>query len=228
MGIGNTSTSGPAVRFINGASRNTIQSCGIGAINTATTSGVVLFSTSNGVTGNNNNTIDSCTIGDLTTGAFPANGITSIGTASTAQLNTGNVISNNNIANFFSAGSATNGILLTTNTNLSNTGWTITNNRLFQTAPRTYTTGTTHRAIQINGGSDYTISGNTIGFASPAGAGTYAMAGAVSTSFQGIAFAGGDGRNSIQGNTISGISLSTTTGTLTGITVTAVTNPGST
>ncbi len=218
--VSDTATAGIAVRFINGASRNTIKFVTMTGASTSTTGGVVVFSTTNGVTGNNNNTIDSCDIANA--GILnPVNGITSIGTASTALVNTANTISNNNISNFFSATAATNGILVTTNTNLSNIGWTISNNRLFQTATRTYTTGNTHRGMLISGGSGHTISGNTIGFANSAGTGTYTMTGTVATTLIPIQMQVGDGVNTISGNTIAGISLQGTTGSLNGIVVTS-------
>ena len=50
--------------------------------------------------------------------------------------------------------------------------WTITNNKLFQTATRIYTTSNTHNGINVAVGSGYTITGNTIGFADSAGNGT--------------------------------------------------------
>ncbi len=216
LSIANTATAGSALRLIDGASRNVIKFCSLQAVNTSTTGGVVLFSTSSGVTGNNGNTLDSCDIRDGAT--TPVNGITSIGTAGTNTLNTGNTISNCNIFNFFSATVATNGILVTTNTNLSNTGWTIANNRIFQTAARTYTTGNSHRGILVNGGSSYTVSGNVIGFAAADGTGTYSMTGTVTTSFVGIQMSVGNAPSSIQGNTVSGISLgSNGAGTLQGI-----------
>ena len=216
--IANTSTTGVVVRFINGALSNTIQFATLAGVNTSTTGGVVLFSTSAGVTGNNKNTIDSCDVRDGAT--TPVNGIASIGTASTNLLNTGNTISNSNIFNFFSATTATRGITVTVNTNLSNTGWTISNNRLFQTAARNYTTTNTHIAIFVSGGNDYNISGNVVGFSSAAGTGTYTMTStAVATAFTGIQVQPGSGTNSIQGNTVAGISLGTTTGTLAGMSV---------
>jgi uncharacterized repeat protein (TIGR01451 family) len=217
--IANTSTSGHAVRFLNGASRNTIRFATVAGVNTSTTNGVVLFGTSTGVTGNNFNTIDSCDVRDGAT--TPVNLITSVGTANTNLLNTGNTISNNNLFNFFSAGTATNGLLVTTNTNMSNTGWTVANNRIFQTASRTYTTGNTHRGIFINGGSNYSVTGNVVGFAAANGTGTYTMAGTVATGFTGIQLAVGDGPNSIQGNTVTAVSLTTSTGAFTGISLTS-------
>ena len=64
--------------------------------------------------------------------------------------------------------------------NLSATGnstWTITSNKLFQTANRTYTAAQTHNGINIGTGAGYTISGNTIGFANAGGTGTTNMLG---------------------------------------------------
>ncbi len=218
--LANTATAGLAVRLINGASRNTIQFCTITGVNTSTTGGVVLFSTTTGVTGNNSNTIDTCDVGDGAT--TPVNCITSIGTASTALLNTKNTVTNSNIFNYFSAASATNGVLVTTNTNMSNTAWTISNNRFFQTASRTYTTANTHRGILIVGGHDYIVTGNVVGFANSGGTGTYTMTGTIATSFAGIQVQPGtSSTTSIQGNTVAGISLQTTTGSLTGISLTA-------
>ena len=47
------------------------------------------------------------------------------------------------------------------------------------------------------------------------------MTGAIATGFAGIQVQPGNGSNSIQGNTVAAISLGTTTGALTGISVTA-------
>jgi len=210
---------GFAVRFINGASRNTIEFVSIQGISTSTTSGVVLFSTSTGVTGNNNNTIDTCDVKPSVALSFPVNGITSIGTASTTQLNTGNTITNCNVLDFFSATTATRGILVTTNTNVSNWGWAITNNRLFQTATRTYTTGNTHIGIFVNGGNDYNISGNIVGYSASNQTGTYTMTGAVASSLTAIQVQPGVGTNSITNNTISNVSLTSTTGSFAGLSV---------
>ncbi|HRI65435.1 MAG TPA: hypothetical protein PK156_14405 [Polyangium sp.] len=219
--IENTATAGNAVRFINGASRNTVQYATINGVNNSTTSGVVLFGVAgSNTTGNNNNTIDHCDIGDGAT--TPNNAIISTGSTTGGQLNTGNVISNNNIFNFFNATSGTAGILVNTNTAVSSTGWTITNNRIFQTAPRTYTTGNTHRGILVNGGNNYTVNGNVVGFANAAGTGTYTMTGTVTSSFLGIRLQAGPIGNTIQNNTVAGISLGTnSTGTLSCISLTS-------
>ncbi|PQJ12553.1 hypothetical protein CJD36_002055 [Flavipsychrobacter stenotrophus] len=211
--ISNTGT-GAAVRFINDASNNKIIYTTLTSTETSTTNGVILFSTTTGSAGNDNNLIDNNDILDGTTA--PANGIYSSGTA--GKENDHNTVSNNNIANYFSAGSATNGIFLTT----GNTDWTITANRFYQTATRTYTTTNTHRAIQIanTAGNNFTVTNNIIGYATNAGTGIYTMTGTVGTSFVGIAMsAGTTTASTIQGNTITGIGVIGAAGTFTGINV---------
>ena len=120
--------------------------------------------------GNNGNTISTNTI--TNSGAnFPVHGIFSLGSAATPNSGT---ITGNNVQDVFSATVPTEMIAL----NLTgNTGWTITNNKLFQTATRVYTTANTHSGILVGGGAGYTISGNVIGFANSAGTGTTNMIG---------------------------------------------------
>ena len=131
---------------------------------------------------------------------------------SSAIDNSGNTISNNNIYDFFNADLASNGI----NINSNNSAWTITNNKIYQTAIRTYTTGSVHNGIVITSGSGYTITGNVIGYANSGGTGTYTMAGSVGTRFVGINLGVGTASaTSVQGNTIAGFSLNTSSNVLT-------------
>ena len=237
--ISNTNIAGFAVRFINDANNNTIRYCTIRSVETSTTLGTIVFST--GVsTGNDNNSIDNC---DILAGATtPVNGIYSLGT-SAAVDNSGNSVSNCNIADYFSAVSVTNGILLTAT---GNSGWTINANRLYQTARRSYTTGNTHNAVSILSGAGYSITNNVIGFANSAGTGfteligssavmaagfpgTYTAVAGNITRFIAInaAFTAGGAVSSLQGNTVAGINLytssgaATTNGVLCGINVTS-------
>ncbi len=232
-----------ALNFTNDASNNTVKYCTVTSRNTSTTSGTIVFGAGGLATGNDNNTIDNCSIKDDGTGN-PVNGIYSAGT-STAIDNSNNTISNNNISNYFSAGSISSGILLTST---GNSGWTITNNRLFQTATRIFTTGNTHNGISVQSGSGYTITGNTIGFANAAGTGTTNLLGnttAVTGTFPGgytvtttnanttryiainCAFTAAGTNSLIQSNTIAGFALysssgaSTTNGIWCGINVTS-------
>ncbi|MFT3911086.1 MAG: GEVED domain-containing protein [Ferruginibacter sp.] len=216
-----------AVSFNTDAVNNTIQYCTVASRNTSATSGTIIFAGGT-VSGNDNNTIDNCDILDGG-GGFPAVAIYSAGT-STAIDNSGNTISNSNIANYFSATAATAGVLLT---GTGNSGWTINNNRLYQTANRTYTSANTHFGISIGTGAGYTITNNTIGFANSTGTGNYNMLGITTvgtgsfatfpssytlgtastnaTLFRAInaSFTAGGTASSIQGNTIANIALLT-------------------
>jgi hypothetical protein len=203
--ISNTNTGGQAIRFINGASNNIVRYCNINSVNTSTVQGSIWFSTSTAVAGNTNNLIEFCNIGDGA--STPYNGIYSAGT--TGKENRDNTVSNCNIFNYFVATTASNGILLTT----ANTHWNIIGNRFYQTAPRTYTTGTTHRAIFITNtlGNAFNVSNNVIGFASPTGTGTTTMTAATTVIYNGIFLSVGNSTpSSVQGNTISGFNFTTT------------------
>lgn len=158
---------------------------------------------------------------------FSANAIYSIGT-SAAVDNSGNTINNNQISDYYSPISATNGIALTST---GNSTWTITNNKLFQTATRLYTTANTHNGINIGSGGGYTITGNTIGYANASGTGTTNLLGnsllltgfpssyvtsgtATATRYTGmtLGFTAGATVSNIQGNTIAGFALFTSSG----------------
>ncbi len=243
LSIANTNAGASyAINFTGDASNNTVKYCTVTSRNTSATSGTITFGGGT-ISGNDNNTIDNCSIKDDGTGN-PANGIYSAGT-SAAIDNSGNTISNNLISNYFSAGSVSSGILLTST---GNSGWTITNNRLFQTATRVFSTGNTHNGISVQSGSGYTITGNTIGFANSAGTGTTNLLGnttAVTGTFPSAytvtttnanttryiaincAFAAGGANSLIQSNTIGGFALysssgaSTTNGIWCGINLTA-------
>lgn len=203
--ISSTNTGGQAMRFINGASNNIVRYCNINSINTSTAQGTIWFSTSTAVAGNVNNTIEFCNIGDGA--SSPYNGIYSSGT--TGKENRNNTVSDCNIFNYFVATTTSNGIMLST----ANTHWTILNNKFYQTVPRTYTTGTTHRAIYITNtvGNAFNVTNNTIGFSSPAGTGTTTMTAATTLVFHAISLSVGNSTpSSVQGNTISGFNFTTT------------------
>jgi hypothetical protein len=238
--ISNTTASATAgtttVRFIADATNNTITNCSI--FGSSTIQGVVFFSTGT-TTGNIGNTISNNNIGPAGMN-YPIFGISSTGTSATV-VNT-ETISGNNIYDFFSAGSASIGINVTAT---GNSGWTITNNKLYQTATRVYTTANTHNGIFVGVGAGYTISGNTIGFANSNGTGTTNMIGSASaitgfpTSFATVtanatryiaingAFTAAGTNSVIKSNTIAGLALhtssgaATTNGVLCGINVTA-------
>ncbi|MBK8610410.1 MAG: T9SS type A sorting domain-containing protein [Chitinophagaceae bacterium] len=210
-------------------------------LGSAPTFGVVFFSTGT-VTGNDNNTITQCNI-SASGGGNPTNAIYSSGSSAVID-NSGNNISVNNISDYFNQGAASNGM----NINSNNSGWTITNNALYQTATRIATMAGTHNGIFITSGSGYTISNNVIGYAAPNATGTTNYIGLTSGSLGGTfpsaftaggaanatrynaincAFTTGGAVSSIQNNTIGGIALytssgaSTTFGLICGIAVTS-------
>ena len=130
---GTTGTS--TIRFIGGATSNTITNCnlqGSKGTSVATNGAVITFST-DAVTasGNDNNTISNNNIGpagaNLPTTAIQCNG----STTTTAIGNSGLVINNNNIFDFFGAAVTSAGVAFNGGCNTSS----ITNNRFYQTEP---------------------------------------------------------------------------------------------
>jgi hypothetical protein len=217
--IANTTTDFTAetstIRFINGASNNTVTNCSVqGSSTTAVTTagGTILFSTSTGGP-NSGNKISNNNIGPASAN-LPTKAVMSLGSAS-PNNNTLNVIDNNNIFDFFRPANtalAVAGISLQANT----TTVTVSNNRLYQTAPRTVTIGgPRYMGIYADigtGNGTATITGNTIGFGAADGTGTTTISGSANR-FIGISFdsASTTAVTSIQGNTISGISHSSST-----------------
>ncbi|MBS1797763.1 MAG: hypothetical protein JSS81_28330, partial [Acidobacteria bacterium] len=217
-----SSTSGTStIRFQADATGNTLTNASIlgsATMSTTTNGGVIWFAAGAVSTGNDNNTISSCNIGPAGSN-LPTKGIYGNGTTTTTALNnSNNTVSGNNIFDYFGAAVSNAGIYL----GGGNTAWTISNNKFYQTATRTITTGSTHAAIYIantTSADGFAITGNTIGYASNAGTGTYTIAGALSNTFYGIYLSGlsTSTTNNISGNTISDISFTTTsTGTTAG------------
>ena len=186
-------------------------------------------------------TVASTTITGTGTGVLN-NAIFSL--AALAIDNSGNTVTNNKIQDYYNPSTVTNGIFLST----GNSAWTITNNKLFQTANRLYKVAQTHNGINITSGGGYTITGNVIGYADASGTGTTNMMGlsigALGGTFPGsytssgaaialryiainAAFLAGGATSSIQNNTIGGFALytssgaGTTNGILCGINITS-------
>ena len=225
-------TSGTStIRFIGGASNNVITNAvirGSASMSVATNGGTIFFST-DGLTanGNDNNTISNNDIGPVGA-ALPTKGIFCNGTTTTTAIgNSGNIITNNNIFDFFGAAVTSAGVSSAGGCNT----WTITNNRFFQTGTRTWTTGANHRAIDIanstatSGAQGFTITGNTIGYASSAQTGTYTLTGSTGK-FVAIAYSGitAGALTSISNNTIASVSLTgvTSSGTSTSSPLTGI------
>ncbi len=224
----NTGTTAATLRFLADATNNTVTNCTISGSGTGTATGTIFFSTGT-TTGNTGNTISNNTI-TAAGGNSPVNGIYSLGTS--AAIPNTVTVSCNSISDYFHATNATAGINVTAT---GNTGWTISNNKLFQTATRIYTGANTHNGIFVGTGSGYTISGNTIGFANSGGTGTTNMVGntvaltgtfpssytttgtANATRYIGIncAFTAGGTNSLIQSNIIAGFALYTSSGATT-------------
>lgn len=165
-----TTSTGVTINIVNDAQNNIINYCNIKGQRASSFSGTIFIGAASTGTGNDNNTIDNNDIGEA--GSFSANGICSNGTSGKENENI--VITNNNIYNYYTGtGNDSHGIYAISNCS----GWTISGNRFYQTATRLYTGTGTHFGIYITSGSGYTISNNVVGFANASGTGTTNMIG---------------------------------------------------
>ena len=201
------------IRFIADAINNTITNCTIEGSGTGAVIGTIFFSTGS-VSGNDGNTISYSTIKSAGTN-LPTNAICSAGTSVLID-NSGNSITNNNIQDYFNAATASNsnGLYIASNSSV----WSITGNKFFQTATRTATGGSTHHAINIitAAGVNYTVNNNIIGYANSGSTGTTIYDGTTANLYRAIELTVGTSPvSNVQGNTVSGISLSTISGLIT-------------
>lgn len=193
------------IRYINDAVGDTVTNCSILGSTTSSTLGTIIFSTGT-TTGNDNNVISNCLI-DASGSNSPTNAIFSSGTATAGIENSNVTITNNQIANYFNAGLSTSGITLSA----GSINWTISNNKLYQSASRTYTTGTTHRGISAATGYGHNISGNTIGYNSSSATGMTVMTAAVAITYVAINVTVSNTQTtSIQNNRINAFNFTTT------------------
>lgn len=197
--ISNTSTSATAntstIRMYNGTTANTVQNCILEGSATTGSGAVVFFSTGT----NTNNLIGSNTIRPA--GAnLPAYAVYGSGTA-----NTSITINANNIQDYFSNTQTSFGVFAST----GSSAWTVSNNRFFQTVPRTITGASVGvRAIIISTGGGYTISNNIIGYSNSAGTGTTSYTTTqLNNLIVPIQLTGDATTSTIQGNIISNISI---------------------
>ncbi|MBS0657621.1 MAG: choice-of-anchor D domain-containing protein [Verrucomicrobia bacterium] len=168
LSLGNTSTSGVTVRLLNDATDNALRYLTVAGVNSTAASGTIVFGTTTGTTGNDNNTIDHCDIRDGA--STPLTAIYSLGSsATTAQANSGNTVSNCNIFNFYGNADAT-GVRLDS----FNSDWTITGNSFYQTATRAAVLNVSSRCVSIvaSTGGNFLVSGNVIGGTQPNAGGT--------------------------------------------------------
>ncbi len=214
--ISNTTSSATAgtctIRFIGGASNNTITRCTIkGAFSAtvATDGGNIYFATDAvASTGNDNNTISYCDIcpegAGTTSKCIYGNGTTTNYTT----YNSGNTITNNNIFDFWADAVASAGIYVGGGC----TDWNITNNKFYQTGARTQSAGSIHSAIELASANNNNmiVTGNTIGYAASGSTGTYSFTGFNSSSKFFpiyISASGATAADQIDDNTITAISV---------------------
>ena len=200
--IRNTRTSasiGTVIRFVNGATYNTIRNINIESQATLTTTGAVFFHTSTATDGNSfNNILNNHIRGRAdVSNATISNGILSNGTAT--ALNTANTITGNHIYNFNNIGLS---LVATGN----GPDWVISNNHFYNAT--TATAGQTGIAIASATSTNLSITGNFIGGSSESATGVWTNTGNVAIT--GINITNGVAK--IIGNTIANITA-TNTGT---------------
>ncbi len=207
------SATSSAIKFVNNASNNIVKYVNLSGTAQSSSSGVVVFSTTNS-TGNSNNLIDHCNInGNASTIPATANisshGIYSSGTAAFPNIN--NTVSNCNIFDMHSPStvSTTSGINLLT----GNSDWIIDGNSFYQTGSRTgNSAGVSVNPINIinTSGNNFIITNNFIGGSAPACTGTPWIQSGNGATFTGINLSVGSSvTSSIQGNRISNIEFTT-------------------
>lgn len=229
--ISNTSTSNVGgtctIRFQTDATNNLITNASILGSSTMAANvngGNIWFGANSASTGNDNNTVSNCNIGPVGTN-LPTKGIYFTGTPT--RENSGIVITNNNIFDFFGADVESAGIYVGVGT----TNSTFSNNKFYQTAARTQTTASTHSAIKILSGATglgFLISNNTIGYSSSGATGSYTFNGINSSAFLPINVSvGGATTSTIQNNTIAGITYNTSSAGTVGIIFQGISSSGS-
>ena len=188
-----------AIRMINGATNNAVRYCILKGSAPGTGSGVLLFSTSAGPSGNNGNIIEFNDITGSDDVNRPLNAIYSAG--SSAFANSSDTISSNNIYNFLNPRLSSSGIYLGSNS----TDWIISGNSFYETGSFAPAASTSYYMLRINNtGGNYSINGNYMGGSSPLCGGTaWTKTNEFNNAFYGIYLYAGTGTtNNIQSNTI--------------------------
>ncbi|MBX7043268.1 MAG: hypothetical protein K1X85_10220 [Ignavibacteria bacterium] len=205
-GSGGTST----VRFRNDAVGNEVTNCNIlGSSQTDYLSpcATVLFGGNAVATGNDNNVVSNCNIGPAG-GNLPVCPVYFAGTTGSPSLyNDNDTVRNCNIYDYFKSNSHTAGLMIVD----GNTSISILNNNFYQTASRTYSSSNLdHHFILINNvnGDGFTVSGNTLGYSSSSGTGTYTLHSPSQGNLYGVNInVGTTVPTLIRNNTIAGIQL---------------------
>ena len=177
--LANTSTSSTTgtctLRFINGATTNTIKNCYIKGGTTDPAAGILFFSTAGASSGNTNNLITADNISSNSDANRPLNAIYSVGSASYPN---NNKINGNSIYNFLNPTTASNGIFLGDN----NTGWLIKSNNFYESTTFSCNGTQAYNIIYINNsGTGYTVQSNNIGGTNPSFGGLFTKTGGDNT-----------------------------------------------
>ena len=216
LAITNTgsSTSSMSIQIMNDALGNIIRYSNLKLSNGSGDYGVIAIrgGTTN-ITGNDNNSIE---YNNIDGNGVATNGVFCFGST---NKNDNCIIQNNNIFDFFRASVATNGVQVGSN----NDAFTISNNSIYQTVARTYTTGATHSGILINNtsGNNFSVNGNQVGGGfsvngGPTPANKYTIAGSTTNRYKAINLAvGTTTATSVQSNTIAGFDFTSTSASTT-------------
>ncbi|MEI7980593.1 MAG: T9SS type A sorting domain-containing protein [Bacteroidota bacterium] len=196
----NTGSLSATVRFLNSAESNLVMYCKIRGAVYSTAMGIVAVYGANTGTGNNNNIIEYCDI--TNSGSRPINTILFSGT--TGRENSGNIIRNNNIYNFFNAGYSSYGVNIASAT----IGCTIAGNSFYETTTFIPSANTiNYNVIKTGTSNEHTITGNYIGGGAPlCGGGAWTMGSNYAHYLCGIYLSAGTGTaTTVQSNTIKNI-----------------------
>jgi hypothetical protein len=209
------------IQFNNDATNNKVTNCNVygSAIVPLATNGGIIYFGAGTTSGNDYNTISYCKIGPA--GAnLPSKCIYGNGSNTNATIVNSNIsIDNCEIYDFFLTGGCAGVYALA-----GNTEWSITNNKIYQSAARTFTATGTLYGIYFSSttyGNNVQIIGNTIGYANNGGTGTLTILGStIAGTFQGISLGAQLSASTacnVSNNIISDISLTSSSGTFYGI-----------
>ncbi|TAE90191.1 MAG: hypothetical protein EAY81_01100, partial [Bacteroidetes bacterium] len=213
--ISNThlSANAAAVRFINDASNNRLESVVLRGANASTNgnAGVVVFSTGL-VTGNDKNSINNCEIGNALPANLPTTLIYAAGSTDViTKSNDSNTISNSYLYNYIHPTSESNAIKLAA----GNNSWTINDNHIYQTAART--ANWLHQVFNLQNGGNRTslnnmrVLRNYIGGSTPFCGGTPWTMNASAGRFTSTFNMGNIGGNEFKGNKVCNFLSNSTT-----------------
>lgn len=191
---------------------------GSGTMANGTNGGNIWIGSAAIATGNDNNRITNCEIGPSSAGLNSKGIYINGSTTNITVANSGIVIENNRIFDYFAAANSSAGIDIAGGA----TEISILGNRFYQTATRTQTTASNHSAIRVSStsGNGFIIRNNVIGYASDTETGTYTLVGLGSTKFVPIDLSVGTTTTTqVLGNTVTAINFS---GPMTGTTSSGV------